>query len=206
MQPLFKISAGTRGFSLIELLIAVSVTAFLSVGIFSVFSQGLKVWKRAVAVKPEVNADIVFDKIAGDLRNSLIARGQALEGQDTRMVFWSYGASVPDGLSAPRLITYEYAGGEKKLKKSEESLQMLLDPDYAADERGFREVLAGLKECRFEFYHQSKDGSLYQWKPFWKNKCMPKAIRISLKYDDEHSVGNYTKIVSLPAQSTCNVG
>lgn len=209
-KPSRASNPGMSGFSLIELLIVVSMTVFLSVGVFAVFSQGLKVWKRAMAVKPAVDVDIVFEKLSSDIRNALSGEKAEFKGGRNGMSFWSIKGEALIGdeasIGRAKYIHYEFDPARKRLMKSEETLQNRLSPKYSSDNQAFRQIADTIKDCSFEYYHENTEKRLYQWKSFWNYKCTPKAIRVSLKYDDEYSVVNYTKVVSLPAQTVCKAG
>ena len=206
MRPRFKCSKNSRGFSLIELLITVVIISFLGTAVFSTFAQGLRLWKRATAVKPEIESAFLFEKMASDLRNAYQGSTGGLHGEQNRMEFSAYGMAShaseggDSAIQPSRRVSYRFEPQSGKLLKNELSLVEMLAPGRKDAENSYKELSGGLKECRFEYYHQDPKKKTYQWKSFWKSECMPKAIRISVKYDDEHSVGNHIKVVALPAQ------
>jgi len=206
MPQLFKAQTNMRGLSLIELLITVVIVSFLSLAVFSTFAQGLKLWKRALSATPDIDSDFIFEKIALDLRNAYQSQMGSFVGEKDSLQFFAYGpvsysaANGEDGIQPIRKIHYKFDQEAKKLVKNEEMMQALLAPKREAADLAYRELLRGVKECRFDYYYPGEKTGTYLWKSFWRGDCLPKAIRISLKYDDEHIVGNQIKIVSLPAQ------
>lgn len=211
-QPfkVFKACGNVKGVTLIELLVAMTIVSILGLSVFNIFSQGLKLWKRASSVVPDVDSDIVFEKITADLSNAYQSNMAAFEGADTMMRFFSYSRRNYDvnnpeiQIRHPKAVQYLFVPEGKLLARSEEPLEILLAKDAKTRQIPYKVVVKGLKECRFEYYHLDDKKNEFQWKPYWNGNCLPKAVRISLNYDDERRMENFVKVVSLPANSCVN--
>jgi prepilin-type N-terminal cleavage/methylation domain-containing protein len=205
-----KTVSNSRGLSLIEVLVAVAIVSIIGLSVFTVFAQGLKLWQRAASVIPDVDSDIVFEMITADLTNAYQSNMASFEGADTMMRFFSYSrrnyeVKNPEvRIRHPKAIQYLFVPEGKLLARSEEPLEILLSKNAKSRQIPYKVVVKGLKECRFEYYHLDDEKSEFQWKPYWNRDCLPKAVRISLNYDDERRVENFVKIVSLPASSCVN--
>jgi hypothetical protein len=187
--------------SLIELLIVVSILAFLGTAVFGVFSQGLRLWKRSAGMQPDLDSDVVFEKITDDLRGAYPSSLGAFKGDETSLQLFGYALprepSLPGGLRLPARVTYTFRDGV--LERTEEPYQTVLTASVDAGTPAPRRVAPSLRECRFEYYHRDPKSEEYQWKSFWQGDCLPKAVRVSLKFDDEKKMHSKVKVIALPA-------
>lgn len=193
-----------RGFTLIELLLAVTLTAVLATGIYSTFAQGLRLWKRAVEMKPDMESDLVFEKTASDLRNAFNAKKSPFKGEKSFLEFFSYSQQdLMDSehghrIKMPVRIQYRFDADQGRLLRTEESLRQVLEPPKKTPRELEAKGVGGLlKDCSFDYYHEDPEKKTFQWKPFWKSSCAPKAVRISLRYDDGNKIGYLVKILPL---------
>ncbi len=201
-MPVFKRSA-QKGFTLIELLLAVTLTAVLAAGIYSTFAQGLRLWKRAVDMKPDMESDLVFEKAASDLRNAFNAKKRPFKGEKNFLEFFSYAQQDlvdPEHghrIKMPVRVQYRFDADLGRLLRTEESFRQVLEPPKMERELEAKNVGGVLRDCSFDYYHEDSEKKTFQWKPFWKNSCAPKAVRISLRYDDGNKIGYLVKILPL---------
>lgn len=195
-----------RGFSLIELLLAVMLTAVLAAGIYSTFSQGLRLWKRAVEMKPDLESDIVFEKIQGDFRNLFLSGRQKFAGEKDSFGFYAFSpqdrvdSEQKYRIKVPVRVNYRFDAGEGYLLRSEKSFRAeLAPPKMTGEESAELKVGGQLQACSFEYYHEDLEKKTFQWKPFWKEACAPRAVRISLRYESSNKIGYVVKIIPVPA-------
>lgn len=207
-MPVFKRRISQKGFTLIELLLAVTLTAVLATGIYSTFAQGLRLWKRAVEMKPDMESDLTFEKTGADLRNAFNSKRRPFKGEKNVMEFFSYAqqdlvdADHGHRIKQPVWVQYRFDADQGRLLRAEESLRQTLEPPKMKRELEAKNVGGLLKDCSFDYYHEDSEKKTFQWKPFWKNSCAPKAVRISLRYDDGNKIGYLVKILPLQA-SVC---
>lgn len=76
-----------RGFTLIEMLLVVSILSVLSLAMFHTFANGIKIWERSRHAVVEEDIAIFFDKISSDLRNSYFFSLIPFKGRDTTLRF-----------------------------------------------------------------------------------------------------------------------
>lgn len=193
-----------KGFTLIELLLAVTLTAVLAAGIYSTFAQGLRLWKRAVEMKPDMESDIIFEKTGADLRSVFIGKKRPFKGEKNLVEFFSYSQQDlmdEHGLriKKPVWVQYRFDLDKGELVRTEESLRQTLAVSKKYDTSEVKTVSRILKDCSFDYYHEDSEKKTFQWKPFWKEACPPKAVRISLRYEDGNKIGYLVKILPVPA-------
>jgi len=184
-----------EGLSLIEMLIAVSILSFIGLVLYTVFYQGTKLWQRSLLMKPDIESDIIFEKMAHDLRSAYSAKMGSFGGKADHVEFFAYSRGAieePNGeirIHSPAKVRYHFDDTARQLYRGEETY-MKLSP-----------LGENLKECKFEYYHEDAARKVYEWKDFWDSPCPPKAVRVSLRFDDQKETVFHTKIISLPADA-----
>lgn len=195
----------TRGFSLVEVLLA---TALLATGIalaFATFANAAKATERAeqMAQRNErLRAVQAF--VRRQVENALPlpyefteATGQATvfecDGQVLRLV-----ANMPGYLSrgGPQLQTFELVRGEGGLRL--ELTHQLLTPDGPLDaEREPEVLLDGIAEAVFEVRTLDEDGKPGSWSDDWRtNDQFPRLVRLTMRMRDARA--QWPELVAAP--------
>ncbi len=197
---------GDSGLSLIEVIVAVTIMSVICLGIYTTFVQGLKLWKRSTGIAPEIDTEIIYEKISHDVRN---AAGRQVGFQGDKKGFrFLVGQGLPvensevnKTLYEPAFIKYVYDTQEKKMFRHVESLRNYL---FSAGKENREQVIGEGMTAKFEYYHIDKERKAFQWKDFWREeKCMPEAVRLSLSYDDASKINRYARIIHIPAGGRC---
>lgn len=190
---------------MIEMLIAVSITSFLGLVLYTTFYQGMKLWDRSVKLVPDFESDILFEKMAYDLRNAYPSTFQPFGGTGSRMEFFSFsrreliGNSGEVRIKQPVRVRYFFDPESKRILREETDYKRLLQDKKTEEEAQAAPAAEKLRDCKFEYYHENTEKKTYQWKDFWQGGCAPKAIRVSLQYDDQQTIGYLTKVIALPS-------
>jgi hypothetical protein len=71
----------------IEITLAVSLIAIITLALYKSLANGLLVWSKARELVIEEDISIFFDKLAHDLRNTYVHTTQHFEGDGTRVTF-----------------------------------------------------------------------------------------------------------------------
>jgi prepilin-type N-terminal cleavage/methylation domain-containing protein len=74
-----------RGFTLTEILLVSAMFAVISLAVFNAFSNGFKLWARGQHVMVEGDTAIFLDRVAEDLRQTVLITGIPFKG-DSEMV------------------------------------------------------------------------------------------------------------------------
>jgi prepilin-type N-terminal cleavage/methylation domain-containing protein len=82
-----KYSNHHRGFTLTEILLVSAMFAVISLAVFNAFSNGFKLWARGQHVMVEGNTAIFLDRIAEDLRQTVIISGIPFKGTGSEVSF-----------------------------------------------------------------------------------------------------------------------
>jgi len=76
-----------RAFTLTEVLLVSCMFAVISLAVFNAFSNGFKLWARGQHVMVEGDMAIFLDRIAEDLRQTVIITGIPFKGDSTQLSF-----------------------------------------------------------------------------------------------------------------------
>lgn len=168
---------GLVGFTLVELLISLSIFSVIALSLYSVFTTGMFSYRR---IKENLSvyqtARKIFNRISSDLKNSFAFSTEEakFQGKDNEMTFLTL---VSGSFSS---VYYRLEKGEllRLCKKDSESLKedSLAQPRIIAKQIG---------ELSFSYAFLTDDERVYDWKDDWgeadeeKNK-IPLAIKIKL--------------------------
>lgn len=194
-----------KGFTLIELVIAVVLVSFIGGTVYMTFSQGLKLWSHASRMKPDTPYEILLEKMIADLRNGFIYKPKRFKGTGDSFEF--YLLDLPGrirerggnrvNLRVPFRVRYFFDREKSVLNRSQEDFPEIL---YASHifEVPFEPLVEGLGECVFAYYFSDPQNQNHGWAGTWDGEGWPKAIRITLKYDDENKVRVMERIIPVP--------
>ena len=204
-----------RGFTFIELIIAVTIFAIIAVSIYSTFSAGIRIWlKTSPMIEENQRFRVFFNTISTDLKNAIpyydnsvaLAKpgfGEEYEGQinfsgaSDRITFMAV-ISIADpekGLrEEPALVTYLYDKADKTVKRLVATKTEGLNGDNVKG----ADMLSGVEEKDFGFQYcyksmTSNSDYEYEWRDAWEDKNVqniPRAVRIR--------VGELRKTVFIP--------
>ncbi|MCF7872901.1 MAG: prepilin-type N-terminal cleavage/methylation domain-containing protein [Candidatus Omnitrophica bacterium] len=169
-----------KGLTLIEVLITAAILSLVGVAIYSMFANGLAIWKRARIIKEEKRSVVLsLEKITANLRNAFNFSKIPFEGDSSSISFAAMIKAKNSQESLPGQITYTLDFGEDKLYKEERTYSEFLE-----DKEGRKQVAAvGVKEVRFSFCYLDNSSGDYKWKDDWKKQeqdSLPWAVRLKL--------------------------
>ena len=59
-----------EGFTFVEMIVAIVITASLGIAVYTTFAQGVRLWTRTAKDRGEWKVDLWVEKMTEDLRNS----------------------------------------------------------------------------------------------------------------------------------------
>jgi len=186
------------GFTLIEMLIAMTIVSFLGAVVYNTFSQGLKIWHRASQEKPEIDVEIFFEKLSRDFGNAFTYKDIEIQGQSASVTFFSMASGI-DSASKQLPVRLRYIWDQKKgtVNRVEESYQQVL---YPSKEKSVpRPLVRGVRQCELEYYYYDEGREVYRWTDEWKNACLPLAVKISVLLGENLKTRTLTKYIPIPA-------
>lgn len=189
-----------KGVTLIELIVAVSIFAVISVAVYSTFAMGLSIWRRTQKAQVMYqNIRLALDEMARDLQNAVVYFDSSqttainFEGEKDRISFYSLVDGYQTTPPYPQLRKISYTLGDSG------NLQRLEQVHQGADIAPETEEIASQVANLSFFYSYEDNGALgYEWRRDWEpNERIPESVRIEL----ELNTGNkpvFSKYVFIP--------
>ncbi|MBL7071963.1 MAG: type II secretion system protein [Candidatus Omnitrophica bacterium] len=199
-----------NAFTLIELMIAMSIFAVVAIALYSAFFAGISIWRRSTE-GGNIHQQIKFamDDIARDFRNTV----HMTTDEESAFVFSGNSAEVS-------FITLEGAYLEEANISLRQLVKVKYEYDSAAGElirmkagkaEGFnietaeKEVLfAGVDDCGFYYcYDSEEEFEPYSWEDEWDDEesRIPRGVRfvINVKAGKNNEKLSLTKTMFIPA-------
>lgn len=200
MRP--TISNHHMGFTLLELLISLTIVGLIVVVIFGAFRIGVRAWEKGEKdIEIHQRQRIILNLIRRQLRSTFVRRLRDgdqqpffLKGDNKSMEFWSCIPIVPRNqvgmVYAKYLIKPEDGGERERLIFYEKNL-FWQDKDMELedlDEDDFFELISGVHSIGFEYWKGEEGEETPKWQETWDpdiDKGFPKAVKVTLKGDLE---------------------
>lgn len=181
-----------RSFSLVELLISLSIFAVVSVAIYSTFSSGTQVLRKVKNIDLTQQAMLLKEeRFARELRQSVILRKPLFLGAKEKLVF---GGIVDD---KPGRVTYFFDKSSQALLRAFDNLGDIItsegkvDPELKSKPSVF---LSKVKEIKFSYFYLDLAKNVYSWAEEWKESFLPLAVKLEIITEKQ----NYATTVFLP--------
>ena len=177
-----------RGFTLIELMVAMTILAIIVTAIGSCVVAGIRIWDNAKNVNfARANFLVDINRVAGELRRSVDIPAIGFEGHKLQFSF----PLTEKNLVAR--ITYMYDPEKKILMRRQTTLQAILDKKD--DNEYSEEEFVQLEDFSASYFNFDTEKSVYQWTDNWpKAQGIFRAVRLEGKFKGE----NFVKTVFLP--------
>ena len=164
-----------KGFVLIELLIAASLSLIIAISVFSVFANGLNIWKKSIDYNLyETKTHIALKKFSRDLHNAVMFSAISFEGKEEEISF----PSVFDNNIVR--TTYFFDKATNTLSFYRESYPDLLQYDK---QRRPSLLVSNVVSVKFNYSYLDESKKSYIWNNVWDMDgigAFPHAVRIEL--------------------------
>jgi len=192
----------TPGFTLLELLISLTILSIVVVLVFGGFRIGGRAWEKGEEeVENQQRMRVVFDMIKGQISSACASKAMAsqdnatsyMTGNASSMEFMSYASLLPGdkGVVYVKYRVSEEGGGEGVRLSFSEKESVFLDKEESTekpeDEKDFHELIPRAKEIRFEYLSLGEKEEKPKWTEQWEGTQdigLPPAVRLLVTKDD----------------------
>lgn len=185
------------GFTLLELIIAITIFSISAIAIYTSFNVGIHAWRKADdSYKLRQQARHAFNAIARDLRSSLsfTLKGpddllmDSFEGSLNKVSFWRSVRAQDSKSKVISKITYiveEDKKADLNNEKGTKSLYRILQSyeEFIGGEEGIKSLLvAGVSDLKIEYAYLANEK--IEWGEEWKKQGskIPFEVRVSLSF------------------------
>ncbi|OGG51572.1 MAG: hypothetical protein A3F84_06415 [Candidatus Handelsmanbacteria bacterium RIFCSPLOWO2_12_FULL_64_10] len=181
---------GSAGFTLVELLMAVTIFAIVAAGVYQALSTGLSARRRGEdALERHRRAQMALDRVADDLRNMVSYGPEPFRGEADGLRFPALLAGPGAFEAGLEVCLIAYAVTEEGVVRTVRSI------GGGASSRD--ELLPPSWEVGFQYLRTHAEGGEEEWTTEWENAWgIPEAVQITLKQADRPAV--FTRTVGLP--------
>jgi prepilin-type N-terminal cleavage/methylation domain-containing protein len=191
-----------RGFTLVEMIVAILIAASLGVAVYTAFAQGVRLWARAGKDRGEWKVDLWVEKMTGDLRNSFWDPQCPFKGNRTDFSFATLAHDSSAALMEGSPVYFRYAfdlkaGGVISEKTPFENL--LMSPSAS---KVSVSVLGKVAAFELEYYGYDSKMKAHRWETQWNKDCFPEAVKITIE-PEKMNHRKWTRVISMPTENTC---
>ncbi len=197
------------GITLIELLIAVVIVAFLGGAVYSIFAQGLRVWRFSQKQTFDLNSEFFLEKLSFDLRNAIAYSGSSFSGGKDALEFYALTLPQEIGSAAdmevklkfgiPVRVHYKYDRDRKWILRSHQLLLNAQNPETVQYDY-YKDLMTDIESFDIEYYYYGQASGAYFWKDDWLEPGFPAAVRVRFECAGglEGSGREVSQILSVP--------
>lgn len=162
---------GWKGFTLLELLLAMALFSLIAVSIYSVFRCGIVSWRKVNSVVTEYkDARLTLDRISTELKNSFHMEGFESKGDSDELTFLSVLDRYRPGVGMEQVvanITYYLEPEPRKKTKVFKRKEVLYNvEDHGSD---VSECMGSIVDLKFEYALADVTEEGYTWNDSWES-------------------------------------
>ena len=150
-----------QGFTLIEVLLAASLTAVVGLAVYANLASGISMMQRIVGTSAEEDVAIFFEKFERELQNSFHYKEVQFHGEPDTFSFASQIGTDPllGGDEGIGRITYLYNSSEKSIIRREQNVHEI----FEEKEGIFRTALSNISDLGLEYLGYDSSRSRFEW-------------------------------------------
>jgi general secretion pathway protein J len=183
-----------QGFSLVEVIVAVTITAVLAGAVYTTFAQGTRLWSRGSKDRSEWKTRLFVEKFTSELRNAFMDPQWGFQGKKDGLAFASLSGRDPV------YVGYQYDPKSKTLISLQKSFKEAVTSKV--DRQLFRAALDKVRSFGLEYYAYDPTAKGYRWFPAWNRNCFPETVKVTIELDGGENQ-KMMSMIDLPVRVAC---
>ena len=188
-----------RGFTLVEVILTVSILALVSTAIYHTLANGIKLWERSRQAIHEEDISITFDKMQTDLHNAFFYSLIKLEGKKDRLKFSTQVLTKADSKSSFEDEYIDQIGQVEYYFNAAKGQVLRRQRNYsqALKDKGGNEqiLLNSIKSLRFRYHYKENNEDVEVSEI---SKQLPCEVDIFIDFNDQLGIKQLTKTIEFP--------
>ena len=189
-----------QAFTLVEIILVVSLVAVISLAIFNAFSNGLKIWKIGNLSTSEDDIAIFFDKINAELQNTMAFSGISFSGKGNQVSFATIIRIPLRAKASPAKIQYAdqigkveyyFDATKKEIYRREANYGQALQNKFSSDRPMVRHALS----LSLQYYYTAKNEYTILKEA---NGAIPSAVLIEVGFGEEGKKNSLKRFFNVP--------
>jgi len=202
-----------KAFTLLEILIAATISSIVMLGLYSAFQSGILTYDRIESSDQTYRtARVILQKLEHELKNSFCFKSDdcKFSGTADTLDFYSSPDIYLEAKKFPYPASISYSLENNILKKAVLAASQLISAPQSPEPQ---EIAGDIGEINFQFAEASQDNSV-KWQDSWakeseenQKKTLPAALKIKLvikekkRNDREGKTAEFSTVIDIPAAS-----
>jgi prepilin-type N-terminal cleavage/methylation domain-containing protein len=182
------------GLTLAELLVVTAMLSVVSLAMYSIAQNGLRVWQKINKPLVEEDLNVFLDKFSHSIKNASVFSGMQFSGSEAVLEFPALVRSRRMQKLIVGKVIYSYDDQKKLLVCSESDFSQV----YSSGEATMVKALSQVVSLKFSYYDYDSVKKEYLWRESWFAEAMPLAVRMELELRDGENVYPVVRTVTLP--------
>jgi len=189
-----------KGMTFIEILIVASLISLISMALYNVLSNGIRVWERSRRMVIEEDVAIFFDKLSQDLRNTFYHSKIPFDGNEFRFSFPTMvrtpanagrGHSGGEDIHQIGRVEYYYDTIEDKIYKRQANYGQAINERFGQP----RLLLSSVEKFRFRYVYLTEDEEVMSDEVL---EFLPSSIELEIEFFDDKGKRTMRKLIDVP--------
>lgn len=195
-------------FTLIELLIAVTIFSVVASLLYSSFRLGIISWKRTEAnLSRYQKIRYAMNRLSEDITNTFMHKKIVFKGQEKRIEF----AGVIKGKDKQKSIgkiCYFFSGEGASLLRQKLSYDQAIKEETTTE--GGEDLISDVIDFKINYcYKEKEEESEFEWFPEWvSEKAIPQGVKLELTLKDDYAPDGkivFVKRINIPVGEMGNL-
>jgi len=188
------------GFTLVELLVVVSIVALIGMSLYAMFGSSLDMMRRVSRSEVSEDVSIFLEKLDREISSQVIFKGIPFEGKET---FLSFPSRINSGQKTPLnrgigRVSYFFDESHRAFARRQENLSQC----YKKVEVEAAPMVEGVANMRFQYFVYRKNEKIFEWVGVWNSLENQGAIPYAVKVEFECVRGEerygFEKTIAIP--------